>query len=235
MGESKRIGIIGGMGPMASQLFYKMVTEMTAAEKDQDHVSMVVLSDTAMPDRTGAILSGQYEDVRKKMLADAQMLENCGCQAIGVTCNTAHFFMDMIEKDVKIPIIHMIKETAKEIAKAYGGQKIAILATDGTIKTGLYQKRLEELGLIPYIPEEELQREVMHQIYDCIKAGKPYDEPSWQLIEKSIKAAGCKKAILACTELSVIREDNGLDDFYVDPMAVLAQKMIEFSGCQLKR
>ena len=108
------IGSIGGMGPMASQLFYKMVTEHTAAERDQDHIDLILLSDASMPDRTGAILSGQYEGPEEQLLADARLLETCGCAAIAITCNTAHFFADRIAGRVGIPILHMIRETAAE-------------------------------------------------------------------------------------------------------------------------
>ena len=219
------------MGPMATQLFYKMVTEATPAEKDQDHIEMVILSDTAMPDRTAAILSGQYEEVYTKMLRDAETLEKCGCQSISITCNTAHFFADMIKDKINIPIIHMIKETAKYIKDKNMGNKVAILATDGTIKTKLYQKALSDCELQYYTPGEENQRNVMFEIYQCIKKGKPYDAEKWASIEKEIKEAGCSMAILACTELSVIKADNDLSDYYVDPMEVLALKTIEFARC----
>lgn len=231
----KKIGVLGGMGPMASQLFYKMVTEKTCASCDQDHVSMVICSDTSMPDRTGAILSGQLQEVHDKMLSDARMLEECGCQAIAITCNTAHYFADMIADELSIPIIHMIKETVSRITEEASGSKVAILATDGTIQTGIYQKRMEEAGLRPYVPDAELQSIVMYQIYDCVKAGKPYDAEKWNVLDRTVRAAGCTHAIMGCTELSVIKADEGLDDFYLDPMEVLAEKVIEFSGGKVKR
>ena len=81
---------------MASQLFYKMVTEMTEAEKDQDHLNMVILSDSSMPDRTKAILSGDEEEVRRKLREDLQILARCGCEAACITCNTAHYFADQV-------------------------------------------------------------------------------------------------------------------------------------------
>lgn len=231
----RKIGVIGGMGPMASQLFYKYVTEMTDAACDQEHVRMIIYSDSEMPDRTGAILRGEYEEVYSRMLEDAKALENCGCEAIAITCNTAHFFGDMIADKLHIPIIHMIRETTAKIAGEQPGAKVAVLATDGTIKTGLYQKHMEAAGLIPYAPEPEIQKEVMHQIYDRVKAGLPWDEPSWERIEKAVKDAGCSKAILGCTELPIIKRENNLDDYYVDPMEVLAEKVIEFSGKKLKK
>lgn len=231
----KKIGVIGGMGPMATQLFYKTVTEKTSAECDQEHLNMVIVSDASMPDRTKAILAGRYEEVEKKMLEDAKLLESCGCGAIAITCNTAHFFAERIAPKLNIPIIHMIKETAEVIAEKNPTAKIAVLATDGTVQSGLYQKHLEAVGLLPYTPPAEIQEKVMYEIYDCIKKGLPCDDEVWAEIEADVKNAGCKNAIMACTELSVIKADNGLSDFYVDPMEVLAEKVILFSGHEVKR
>lgn len=231
---SKLIGVLGGMGPMASQLFYKYVTEMTNATCDQDHVRMLIYSDCEMPDRTTAILSGEYSAPYDRMLKNAKTLEACNCDAITITCNTAHYFADLIKDKLDIPIIHMISEICSEIASKFPDSKVGILATDGTIQTGLYQKQLSKCGLEPYAPENSIQKEVMHQIYDCIKSGLPYDEISWHKIENSLMKAGCDCAILACTELSVIGDENCLDDFYIDPMRVLAKKTILFSGKKLK-
>ena len=224
------IGIIGGMGPMASQLFYKMVTQHTAAERDQDHINLILLSDASMPDRTAAILSGEYDGPYGQLLADAQLLEQCGCTAIAITCNTAHFFADMIADKIGIPILHMIRETAATLARRYPGGVIGVMATDGTVQTGLYQKVLEAQGLKPFLPAEEIQREVMHQIYDRVKRGLPRDGESWARIESAYRRGGCDAVVLACTELSVIKADEGLGDWYVDPMEILARRVIAAAG-----
>lgn len=224
------IGIIGGMGPMASQLFYKMVTEHTAAERDQDHIDLILLSDASMPDRTAAILSGQYEGPYEQLLSDARLLEQCGCTAIAITCNTAHFFADMIADKIGIPILHMIRETAAALAGRCPGGVVGVMATDGTVQTGLYQKALTERGLTPWTPPAEIQKEVMHQIYDRVKKGLPCDQESWARIEAAYRRAGCAAVVLACTELSVIKADEGLGDWYVDPMETLARKVIETAG-----
>ena len=224
------IGIIGGMGPMASQLFYKMVTEHTAAERDQDHIDLILLSDASMPDRTAAILSGQYEGPYEQLLSDARLLEQCGCTAIAITCNTAHFFADMIADKIGTPILHMIRETAAALAGRCPGGVVGVMATDGTVQTGLYQKALTERGLTPWTPPAEIQKEVMHQIYDRVKKGLPCDQESWARIEAAYLQAGCAAVVLACTELSVIKADEGLGDWYVDPMETLARKVIETAG-----
>lgn len=229
------LGIIGGMGPFASELFYRMITEKTAAEKDQDHIELLLLSDAGMPDRTGAILSGNTQEVRDRMLADARLLERSGCRAVAITCNTAHYFADMIAPELSIPIIHMIRETAKTAAARCGGRKVAILATDGTIRTELYQKALRQEGAEPFTPSPENQKLVMYLIYDCVKSGRPADMDAWRRIEDELLSAGCGTALLACTELSCIKADEHLSDFYIDPMEVLAERCIEFMGKQVKR
>lgn len=231
----KKIGIIGGMGAAASCLFYQYVTEMTEVSCDQDHLNLMILSDASMPDRTQAILAGEYDEVERKLLDDALTLQKCGCDAIGVTCNTAHFFVDRIVDRLDIPVIHMIDRTASEIAGRDRKGQTAVLATDGTVRTGLYQKRLEKYDEVPFLLPEEYQKLVMYEIYDRIKKGLPCDREVWGKLECFIRRAGCVNAVLACTELSVIKNEIGLDDFYVDPMRVLAREVILFAGKKLKK
>lgn len=225
------LGIIGGMGPMASALFYDMIGSKTDASCDQENLDLILLSHAGMPDRTGAILSNdevQIEAVRSKLLADAMFLQNSGCTAIAVTCNTAHYFVNMIEDELDIPFIHLIRETAEAVASEFGAKKVAVLATDGTIETRLYQDELSKRGVIVFTPKAEVQALVMHEIYECIKSGKPADEEIWKKIEEYVKAEGCEAAVLACTELSVVRKELSLGNFYFDPMDIMAERCLDF-------
>lgn len=225
------LGIIGGMGPMASAVFYDMISSKTDASCDQENLNLILLSHAGMPDRTRAILSkdeAQIEAVRSKLLADAMFLQNAGCTAIAVTCNTAHYFVNMIEDELDIPFIHLIRETAEAVASEFGAKKVAVLATDGTIETRLYQDELSKRGVIAFTPKAEVQALVMHEIYECIKSGKPADEEIWQKIEEYVKAEGCEAAVLACTELSVVRKELSLGSFYFDPMDIMAERCLDF-------
>ena len=225
------LGIIGGMGPMASAVFYDMISSKTDASCDQENLNLILLSHAGMPDRTRAILSkdeAQIEAVRSKLLADAIFLQNAGCTAIAVTCNTAHYFVNMIEDELDIPFIHLIRETAEAVASEFGARKVAVLATDGTIETRLYQDELSKRGVIAFTPKAEVQALVMHEIYECIKSGKPADEEIWQKIEEYVKAEGCEAAVLACTELSVVRKELSLGSFYFDPMDIMAERCLDF-------
>ena len=225
------LGIIGGMGPMASAVFYDMISSKTDASCDQENLDLILLSHAGMPDRTRAILSkdeAQIEEVRSKLLADAIFLQNAGCTAIAVTCNTAHYFVNMIEDELDIPFIHLIRETAEAVASKFGAKKVAVLATDGTIETRLYQDELSKRGVIAFTPKAEVQALVMHEIYECIKSGKPADEEIWQKIEEYVKEEGCEAVVLACTELSVVRKELSLGSFYFDPMDIMAERCLDF-------
>ena len=225
------LGIIGGMGPMASAVFYDMISSKTDASCDQENLNLILLSHAGMPDRTRAILSkdeAQIEAVRSKLYADAMFLQNAGCTAIAVTCNTAHYFVNMIEGELDIPFIHLIRETAEAVASEFGAKKVAVLATDGTIETRLYQDELSKRGVIAFTPKAEVQALVMHEIYECIKSGKPADEEMWKKIEEYVKEEGCEAAVLACTELSVVRKELSLGSFYFDPMDIMAERCLDF-------
>lgn len=225
------LGIIGGMGPMASAVFYDMISSKTDASCDQENLDLILLSHAGMPDRTRAILSkdeAQIEAVRSKLYADAIFLQNAGCTAIAVTCNTAHYFVNMIEGEIDIPFIHLIRETAEAVASKFVAKKVAVLATDGTIETRLYQDELSKRGVIAFTPKAEVQALVMYEIYECIKSGKPADEEIWEKIEKYVKEEGCEAAVLACTELSVVRKELSLGSFYFDPMDIMAERCLDF-------
>lgn len=230
--NEKLLGVMGGMGPLATQLFYKMIIEKNDAHCDQDHLNMIIFNHASMPDRTNAILKNDTEDLYKKLLADAKSLEALGVDYIAIPCNTSHYFVDDIQEEISVPIINMINETIEAIDQ--GVTKVGILATDGTIKTGLYQKACEKAGFIPVIPSEECQRLVMKIIYDGIKDGGKIEMSDFETIDEQLKEEGCQCAIMACTELSCFKEIYEIGDYYMDAMNILAKKSLEYCGKKIK-
>jgi aspartate racemase len=228
-----KLGILGGMGPQATQMFYQRVLDRTAAETDQDHIPTLILSDTQMPDRTAAILSGDTEPVRARLLADARLLEDWGAAAIAIPCNTSHTFVPELQAQLKTPIVNMIGETAAAL-KAMGTDKVGILATDGTLRMGLYQDACRQVGVEAIAPPQDIQKLVMSIIYDEIKKGEKGSREKFSAIDSALRAMGCHRAVLACTELSVYKDWHGLPDFYVDAMDVLAQRSVEVCGYPLQ-
>ena len=231
--KEQKLGILGGMGPQATQVFYQFVLDRTDAARDQDHLPTLILSDTRMPDRTAAILSGNTEGLYRRLLGDAKLLEQCGCTAVAIPCNTSHYFADRLQGELSIPIIHMIRETAAALA-AQGRKRPGILATDGTIQTGLYQKECAALGLEAVAPDAAAQKLVMSIIYDEIKQGERGSREKFAQIDRAIRAAGCDCAILACTELSVFATYYTLPPFYLDAMMVMAERAVERCGYPLR-
>ena len=234
MAEKKpRLGILGGMGPQATQIFYQRILDRTDAERDQEHLPTLILSDTEMPDRTAAILSGQGEMVYRRLLEDARVLEREGCTAIAIPCNTSHYFVDELQKELSVPILHMVRETCKVLARR-GCRRVGILATDGTIQTQTYQKECAAQGFEGVAPDADTQKLVMSIIYDEIKKGEKGSREKFAAIDRALRAMECDAAILGCTELSVYRVYHGLPDFYVDAMEVLVEKSITSCGKRLR-
>ena len=232
MAEQK-LGVLGGMGPQATQVFYQFVLDRTDAARDQDHLPALILSDTQIPDRTAAILSGETEGLYQRLLSDAKMLERCGCTVLAIPCNTSHYFVDRLQGEIGVPIIHMLRETAAALA-AQGKKRPGILATDGTIQTGLYQKECANLGMEAVAPDPDTQKLVMSIIYDEIKQGEKGSREKFAHIDRAIRKSGCDCAILACTELSVFSTYHPLPPFYVDAMMVMAERAVERCGYPLR-
>ena len=233
MRQEAKLGVLGGMGPQATQVFYQFVLDRTDAARDQDHLPAVILSDTGIPDRTAAILSGDTEGLYQRLLADARTLADCGCTALAIPCNTSHYFADRLQGELTAPIIHMPRETARALA-AQGKKRPGILGTDGTIRMGLYHRECAAVGMEAVSPDPDTQKLVMSIIYDEIKQGETGSRDKFAKIHRAIRKAGCDCAILACTELSVFSTYHALPPFYVDAMMVLAERAVERCGYPLR-
>ena len=154
--EEKTLGVLGGVGPLATIYFADLVVKMTDAKTDQEHISMVILNHGAIPDRTDYILDHSKPNPLPVMIADAKKLQAAGCDYIVIPCNTAHYLYDEIQKNVDIPIINIIEETVKYAIKTVPGLKtLGVLATEGTIKSGSYERVADRYSIDCKFPDEE--------------------------------------------------------------------------------
>ncbi len=232
MGEAL-LGVLGGMGPQATQVFYQMVIHLTDARTDQDHLPTLIFGDCAIPDRTQAILEGNTETVYARLLRDGRLLERAGCTLLAITCNTSHFFADRLAGALNVPLLHMPRLAAAR-AKERGWRRVAVLATEGTVRTGIYQKELADLGVDVWTPDRAAQEKVTALIYRKIKAGERGGMEDFRPIHDAVRQSGCDGAILGCTELSVFRGYHPLPETYLDAMEVLAREAILACGKKLK-
>ncbi len=231
---AKLLGILGGLGPMSSAYLYKMITEHTKAECDQDHIDIVLNSRSATPDRTAFILGESDDSPLPYMVEDAKRLERYGADGIIIACNTAHYFIDEVRRAVSVPVPSIIYETVDFLRKS-GFKKPGILATSGTVKAGSYQEKCISLGLDFDIPSDSSQEKLMDMIYGCVKCGKPASKDDFLTVSDEMQKAGCDCLILGCTELSVMADELKLsgDDsvpYLADSLEVLSAFSIGFCG-----
>lgn len=227
--KKQTLGIIGGVGPLATMFIGEMIVRRTKATKDQEHLHTIIDNDTNIPDRTAFILDNTKENPVPVIVADAKKLASVGADMIAIPCNTAHTFYDDIVEGSPVPVLHMIRETAKR-AYDLGAERVGILATTGTLTSRMYQDALEEFGIKPVVPDDIMKEKVMSIIYDYVKAGKDVSQEDWQPIEEAMLALNCDRIVLGCTELSIVNRDLKLSDKYIDSLIVLAERAILACG-----
>ena len=203
----KTIGILGGMGPLATADLFRKITLLTDAACDNEHIRVYIDSNARIPDRTAAILSGGPDPV-PEMASALRSLERCGADCVIMPCNTAHYFLPRLQAMTSLPFLSMLEATAKTCAKDFPGQTAAILATKGTLATGLYEKALNAQGVHCLVPDEGEQDVLMHLIYDVVKASKPLEpeQGAWQALLDGLRARGADYFILRSEERRVGKE-----------------------------
>ncbi len=225
----KVLGILGGLGPIATVYFYEMLTSHTKAERDQDHIDILISSRATTPDRTAFIIGKSDISPIGVMIEEGRLLQNSGASLISMPCNTAHYFYDELTAALDIPVVNILSETAAHI-KRTGAHTPGILATEGTVSSGAYAHVCEKAGLDCIAPDSEHQALLTEMIYGEIKQGKPADMDKLRRVERHMTERGADRLILGCTELSLVKRDNPLSDLYVDSLEVLALRTIALCG-----
>ena len=230
----KTIGILGGMGPLATCDLFSKIIQITDASCDQERVRICIDNNTEISDRTNAIIRHGKDPV-PEMVKSAVRLQSFGADVLIMPCNTAHYFYDRILPFVDIPFLSMIDETAKAISDR-GLRKIGLLATDGTLQTAVYEKAFKKRGISIVVPPPENQVHIMDLIYNGVKAGnKEIDtKPTKKTIEDLFRK-GAQTLVLGCTELPVAFDLYGFDYPKTDPTLILASRAVQFVGAKVKK
>lgn len=234
-----KLGIVGGVGPVATVDFMGKVIRNTPAGCDQDHIKMVVEQNPQIPDRTAHLLRGGT-DPSVALLATCQRLEAEGAQAIAIPCNTAHAFVGEIQPYLSVPIVNMLSATVTHIQQRFGRtQTVGLLATAGTVASRVYHAIAERAGLRLIVPEPAYQAKVMNVIYGefGVKAGYTDGRCKAELLEVAahLADAGAGILILGCTELPLLLQQTehyeigGRSVALIDPTEVLAQRCVQLA------
>lgn len=227
------LGVIGGLGPIATAHFMELVIAMTDAKTDQENAHMIVYNFPSIPDRTGYILGSNLKSPLPGLKSVGQALVRQKVSCIAIPCVTAHYFHKELQSTIPVPILNGVVETVK-LLKEQGIKKVGIMATDGTIRSQLLARELDLAGILPVIPSPERQADVMHLIYENVKAGKSAEMDRFRKVQQELTDCGAEVIILGCTELSIIKRDEAIGPGFLDVMEVLARESVLRCGKKLR-
>lgn len=232
----KKLGIVGGMGPLATAHFFELVVKLTDAEEDINGIHIFIDNNTDIPDRTKAILENGVSPV-DEIVASINLLEKCGAEIIAIPCNTSHYYYDKIINGTNSQILNIIDITLDAAYDLYGNSCCGILATSGTIEADLYQRILKRKSRCYLLPTENEQEIIMQYIYDVVKANRKEGKIVKQLGEvlENMMKRGAQYFILGCTELSMIKNFFPFDKYYmIDSATELAKQAVLSCGYKIK-
>ncbi|MEE7493599.1 aspartate/glutamate racemase family protein [Methylobacterium oryzae] len=227
------LGVLGGMGPMATVDFLAKLVRATPAGRDQDHIPTLVCSAVDIPDRAAAIL-GTGPDPLPAMRAALARLEAGGATRIAIPCNTAHHWHAALQAGTGLPILHIVDAVAETLAETPAGfmagtgtgGRIGLLATDGTLRAGLYRERLGRRGLACVGPDPEGQAAVAAAIR-LVKAHRVAEaRPLLEAQVRALAAAGCDRVVMACTEIPLALSGSAASGLLVDATEALARACV---------
>lgn len=230
----KKLGVIAGMGPMATVTFLKKIIELTDAQIDQDHINMVIEHLPSIPDRTAYILDPTKPSPLPMMLAAGRNLVKSGAEEIAIPCVTAHYFRRELSDALSVPVLDGIEEAGRCL-KELGVKTCGILATQGTIHAGLFEKCLKSYHISWIYPALEDQNRVTEIIYSCVKAGKPVDKAAFTQVIDCLRRQGAEVIVLGCTELSVMADSWLPDGTFLDVLDCLARCCVRDFGYEKKQ
>lgn len=229
MKESKTIGVIGGMGPLATCDFYQKIIYSTKAKTDNEHLHLLIDSNIKVPDRTKAILYNGESPV-PALIESAKRLEAAGADFLVMTCNTSHYFYDEIDKQINIPFLNMVDITCRSVKKK-GIGKVALLATEGTVASNIYQNMFDNYEIHLMIPDRNEQKIITDVIYKGIKCiDEKYDMDSFQRLIVKLTNDGAEAIILGCTELPLAIKRLKISGNFIDSTQELACAAILEAG-----
>jgi aspartate racemase len=228
------LGVLGGMGPLASAQFMLRLTLLTPAARDQDHIPAVLWSDPRVPDRTAARLAGG-EDPLPWLLRGLRGLEAAGCGAIAIPCNTAHGWHAELQAATRLPILHIVDAAADDLAsQGLAGGPVGVMATAGTLAMRLFQQRLEGRGYACLVPDEAAMQRLVSPAIGLVKANRlaeahaPLAEVALDLMHR-----GARAVVLGCTEIPLgIAAGPALPFPVVDTIDALARAAIAWARPQ---
>ena len=230
MNKSRTVGVLGGMGPDATVDFMQKVIRLTPAERDQDHIRMLVDHDPTVPSRQNPSVSDDAR-IREMLAAMAERLEAAGADFLVMVCNTAYGWIDRALDRVTIPFVSIVDETVRALSRRHpDARRVGIMATPACLEIGLYQRALERAGLCA-LPVADGQRARLMELIDRVKAGDqgPAVRRGMARIARGLIEQGSDAIIAGCTEIPLVLAPSDLTVALISSTDELARRTVELA------
>ncbi len=226
-----RLGILGGLGPLASVDFFAKLTGLTDAAHDAEHLPLVLVSMPAIPDRSSAVL-GRGPSPLMAMQDGVRLLDELGVECIVITCNTAYHWYDDLAHVSKARLLHIVDGVVRALkARAPSGARVSVLGTRGTLASGYYQRRLAHAGFVPAAPSISDRQGDIDLVIAAVKGGQIGQAAAcFEGIMNALVNENTEAAVLACTELPIANAARKVskDMIVVDATLELAREALRF-------
>jgi aspartate racemase len=234
----KTIGILGGMGPEATAYFFGLIIKNTKAERDQEHIPVIIYSNPEVPARTDAILE-KGESPLPHLLEGARALQQAGADFIVMPCVTAHYFLDDIVTREKVSFLSLVDEAVLYAQRKMPGlKKAGLISSTGTLKSGLFHDAFAKEEIEVFGPDDKEQERVMEAIFGKrgVKAGFTSGSPreTIQGMAKTLIKRGAEAVIAGCTEVPLVLKEEDIEVPLIEPLQILAEASILKAGYELK-
>ena len=225
------LGVLGGMGPLATADFLKKLVENTPALVDQDHIPVLVYGDCSIPDRTAGIL-GKGPSPLPKLLQGINFLNRAGARAICIPCNSAHCWYSEMSEASAVPLFNIVHASAEQVRKRDPRiRRVGVLSTVGTFQMGIYARFLSDLGFTLLTSTEDEFQTLVSPAIALIKANQLTEaEKLLRAATAKLVARGAEIIILGCTEIPIGMRGQCQENpsLFVDSTDALALSVIEF-------
>lgn len=225
----KNIGVIGGLGPLATVDFFKKIVVNTDARSDQENIPILIYNNPQIPDRTDAIINNGTDPV-PEIIRTANILEDMGADFLCMPCNTSFYFYDEVIKGINVPLINMVELTSKYI-KQNNYNKVCVLGTKGTILSRIYYDELDKLGVSYLELDDDTIAMINYLIFNVVKSNNYNIDISKfrDRLNEIVDKYEIDAFVLACTELPVLFEKFNLNFNRIDPTEILALEAIRIA------
>ena len=225
------IGILGGMGPEATNQLCRLITALTPVSQDQDHIPVITFNNSRIPDRVSAVRGSGPSPV-PEMIHTARVLEAAGAAFLLMPCNLAHFYVADVQKAIRIPILNMIEETVKFTIENYPAcRKVGLVASTPTIECGIYEREFRQRNLVLISPDaDEQETKVMRAIYGKagIKCGhKSKPRALLEEVARHLTSRGAGVIVAGCTEASLVMINENAAAVVIDPLEIMARVAVK--------